>query len=106
MATVIDPICGMRIEADDAAAIAEQDGKTYYFCAEACRDIFISARSAHEAAGVADRSADRLTEQEVAERAGINSERLRELVDLRLVVPEDGVFHRRDVMRVRVLVEL
>jgi hypothetical protein len=28
MATVIDPVCGMRIEADDAAAIAEQEGQT------------------------------------------------------------------------------
>ena len=49
MATVIDPVCGMRIEADDAAAIAEQEGQTYYFCSEACRDIFVSAPSAHEA---------------------------------------------------------
>jgi len=32
MATVIDPVCGMRIEADDAAAIAEHDGQIYYFC--------------------------------------------------------------------------
>ena len=29
MPAVIDPICGMRIEADDAAAIAERDGQTY-----------------------------------------------------------------------------
>jgi YHS domain-containing protein len=34
MPTVIDPICGMRIEADDAAANAERDGQTYYFCSE------------------------------------------------------------------------
>ena len=43
MATVIDPVCGMGTEADDAAAIAEQEGQTYYFCSEACRDIFISS---------------------------------------------------------------
>jgi adenylate cyclase len=106
MATVIDPVCGMRIEADDAAAIAEQEGQTYYFCSEACREIFVSATFAHGAPSLADTDADLLTEQEVAERAGIGIERLRELVELRLLVPEDGVFRRRDVMRARVLVEL
>ena len=106
MTTVIDPVCGMRIEADDAAAIAEKAGQTYYFCSEACRDIFVSAPSAHGAPGLADTHAEHLTEQEVAERAGIGIERLRELVELRLLVPEHGVFRRRDVMRARVLVEL
>ena len=106
MATVIDPVCGMRIEADDAAAIAEQEGQTYYFCSEACRDIFVSAPSAHGAPGLADTEADHLTEQEVAERAGIGIQRLRELVELKLLVPEDGTFRRRDVMRARVFVEL
>jgi adenylate cyclase len=106
MATVIDPVCGMRIEADDAAAIGEREGQTYYFCSEACRDIFVSARSGHGAPSLADTDADHLTEQEVAERAGIGIERVRELVELRLLVPEDGVFRRRDVMRARVLVEL
>ena len=42
MAMVIDPICGMRIEADDAAATAEHDGQIYYFCSEACRAVFVS----------------------------------------------------------------
>jgi len=49
MPAVIDPICGMRIEADDAAAIAERDGQTYYFCSEGCRDIFVSDQSAQDA---------------------------------------------------------
>ena len=106
MATVIDPVCGMRIEADDAAATGERGGQTYYFCSEACRDIFVSARPGHGAPSLADTDADQLTEQEVAERAGIGIERLRELVELRLLVPEEGVFRRRDAMRARVLVEL
>lgn len=106
MTTVIDPVCGMRIEADDAAAVGERDGQTYYFCSEACRDIFVSAPSAGGAPGRAATDADRLTEQEVAERAGIDIERLRELVALKLVVPEEGAFRRRDVMRARVFVEL
>jgi YHS domain-containing protein len=33
-------VCGMRIDPDDAAATAEHEGKTYYFCSEACRDRF------------------------------------------------------------------
>ncbi|MFL5981642.1 MAG: YHS domain-containing protein [Gaiellaceae bacterium] len=106
MATVIDPICGMRIEADDAAAIAEHEGQTHYFCSEACRDIFVSDPSAHGAPPPAGTDADLLSEQEVAARAGVAVERLRELVELRLVMPEDGAFRRRDVMRVRVFVEL
>jgi adenylate cyclase len=106
VASVIDPVCGMRIEADDAAATAEHQGQTYYFCSEACRDIFISEASPHGAPGPAGTDADHLTEEEVAERAGIGIERLRALVELRLLVPEDGGFRRRDVMRARVFVEL
>jgi len=106
MASVIDPVCGMRIEADDAAAIAEHRGQTYYFCSEACRDIFVSDPSPHGVSGLAGMDTDRLTEQEVAERAGIGLERLRELVLLGLLVRHDGAFRRRDVMRARVIVEL
>ncbi len=40
MAMVTDPVCGMRIDPDDAAATAEYEGRTYYFCSEACRDRF------------------------------------------------------------------
>jgi len=49
MAMVIDPVCGMRIEADDAAATAEHDGRTYYFCSEACRDAFVADPGAYDA---------------------------------------------------------
>ena len=42
MHMVIDPVCGMRIEAEDAAATAEYEGKTYYFCSQACRDAFLA----------------------------------------------------------------
>jgi YHS domain-containing protein len=40
MAIVTDPVCGMRIDPDDAAATAEHEGKIFYFCSEACRDRF------------------------------------------------------------------
>src|SRR5215218_6279391 len=34
MATVTDPVCGMEIDTDAAAASEEYQGKTYYFCSE------------------------------------------------------------------------
>jgi P-type Cu+ transporter len=40
MAMVTDPVCGMKIDADDAAATAEYEGKTLYFCSQACHDAF------------------------------------------------------------------
>jgi Cu+-exporting ATPase len=42
MAMVTDPVCGMRIDTDDAAATAEHEGKTYYFCSQACHDAFVA----------------------------------------------------------------
>ena len=42
MAMVTDPVCGMRIDADDAVATAEHEGKTYYFCSRACHDAFVA----------------------------------------------------------------
>jgi len=38
----IDPVCGMTVDPADAAATAEHDGKTYYFCAASCRDRFVA----------------------------------------------------------------
>ena len=49
---------------------------------------------------------DVLTEDEVAERAGTTVERVRELTDLGLLVPEQGMFRRRDVLRARVFIDL
>jgi Cu+-exporting ATPase len=43
MAMVTDPVCGMRIDRDDAAATAEHRGTTYYFCSQACHDTFAAA---------------------------------------------------------------
>jgi Cu+-exporting ATPase len=37
---VVDPVCGMTIDPADAAATREYDGKTYYFCMEACAGSF------------------------------------------------------------------
>ncbi len=38
--TVKDPVCGMEIRPQDAAASEEHDGQTFYFCSTACRDAF------------------------------------------------------------------
>ena len=40
--TVTDPVCGMEIRPDDAAASEEHDGRTFYFCAAACRRAFLA----------------------------------------------------------------
>jgi adenylate cyclase len=99
MAMVIDPVCGMRIDPDDAVASAEHDGQRYWFCSEACRDAFVVDPEP-------DR--DRLSEAELARRSGIGVERVRSLVELGILGPDerDGTFPRRDVMRARVLSHL
>jgi YHS domain-containing protein len=40
MAMVEGPVCGMRIDSDEAAGTLEYEGKMYYFCSHACRDAF------------------------------------------------------------------
>jgi P-type Cu+ transporter len=47
MAMTTDPVCGMRIDPDDAAATAEHDGVTYAFCSEACHDAFVADPAAY-----------------------------------------------------------
>jgi YHS domain-containing protein len=36
----VDPVCGMDVEPDKAAATSEYEGQTYYFCAEMCKTKF------------------------------------------------------------------
>lgn len=35
-----DPVCGMKLNRRTAAEELEYDGKTYYFCADVCREAF------------------------------------------------------------------
>lgn len=35
-----DPVCGMEIKPEDAAATVDHEGKTYYFCSQDCADSF------------------------------------------------------------------
>lgn len=44
---------------------------------------------------------DRLTEAELADRSGATADEVRRLVELGVLLAEDGTFARRDVMRVR-----
>ncbi len=37
---VKDPVCGMDIEAESAAAQTEHNGKTYFFCGAKCKEKF------------------------------------------------------------------
>jgi Cu+-exporting ATPase len=40
MAMVTDPVCGMHIDDGEAVGTAEHQGRTYFFCSEACREAF------------------------------------------------------------------
>lgn len=37
---VKDVVCGMTIDENSAAAKSEYKGKTYYFCAQVCKERF------------------------------------------------------------------
>jgi len=37
---VKDPVCGMSVDPDSAAATSEHMGKTFYFCAQGCKEKF------------------------------------------------------------------
>lgn len=37
----IDPVCGMDINEEEAAAKAKYEGKTYYFCSTDCKREFL-----------------------------------------------------------------
>ena len=39
--TVTDPVCGMTIDPATAAASAEHEGRTYYFCSAHCHQSFL-----------------------------------------------------------------
>ena len=45
MANTKDPVCGMMIDSANAHASEEYEGKTYYFCSEACKSQFEKAHS-------------------------------------------------------------
>lgn len=40
MAQVVDPVCGMTIDSQNASASADYQGQTYYFCSPGCKKAF------------------------------------------------------------------
>ncbi len=44
-----DPICGMDVDPTKATLSSTHAGKTYYFCAEACKTEFDADPDAHTA---------------------------------------------------------
>src|SRR3989344_3339732 len=47
----IDPVCGMTVEPETAAARAAHEGKTYYFCSIHCHEKFAADPASYLAAG-------------------------------------------------------
>ena len=43
MATVKDPVCEMQIDSDEAEASEYYEGKTYFFCSDACHERFLAS---------------------------------------------------------------
>tara|TARA_R110000868_G_scaffold405808_1_gene685628 strand:- start:956 stop:1171 length:216 start_codon:yes stop_codon:yes gene_type:complete len=41
--TVTDPVCGMRLALEKAAAQHEHEGWAYFFCSNACHTLFLAA---------------------------------------------------------------
>lgn len=39
---VKDPVCGMEIRPEEAAATEAHEGRTFYFCSTGCRDLFVN----------------------------------------------------------------
>jgi Cu+-exporting ATPase len=40
MATQLDPVCGMQVDDQKAAATSQYQGTTYYFCSSECKRKF------------------------------------------------------------------
>jgi YHS domain-containing protein len=57
VATVTDPVCGMKIDSSQAAAQTTYEGQAYYFCSTDCRDTF--EQSPRDYVGNASRSPTR-----------------------------------------------
>lgn len=46
--TGYDPVCGMTVPYQHAAAVAEHDGTTYAFCSSGCHEVFLEENPAAE----------------------------------------------------------
>ena len=50
MAMATDPVCGMRINTENATASTEYEGETYFFCSQTCHDAFTADPAAYATA--------------------------------------------------------
>jgi Cu+-exporting ATPase len=48
---VKDPVCGMMVDMESAAATSTYKGQTYYFCSPGCKASFDKDPEKHTAAG-------------------------------------------------------
>jgi Cu+-exporting ATPase len=58
--TAVDPVCGMTVDPGTAAARAEHDGTTWFFCCPHCKAKFEADPGRYTAAGPAEASAEGL----------------------------------------------
>lgn len=58
MAKAVDPVCGMSVDPSSAAEQAEYQGKTYYFCAAACKHEFERNPEKYVASGATAKDSD------------------------------------------------
>lgn len=50
-----DPVCGMEVDEQRAVAKADYQGKTYFFCSDACKARFEKAPQRYAAGGKGER---------------------------------------------------
>ena len=51
MGEVVDPVCGMKVDPQRAAATSEHAAKLYYFCSPSCKKQFDKDASRYVAGG-------------------------------------------------------
>jgi Cu+-exporting ATPase len=44
--TATDPVCGMTVALGDTAILLTRDGRTYAFCGDPCRQVFVEQLAA------------------------------------------------------------
>lgn len=66
MARVTDPVCGMTVESESAAAQSTFQGRTYFFCSQECLRQFEAdpARYSESATELTAEGADKLEQHE------------------------------------------
>ncbi len=54
----MDPVCGMEVSPESAAASTEFEGVTYHFCSQNCKDSFLAAPEQYVKAGTSKGSGE------------------------------------------------